>query len=144
MEFCDTSNLKVNDVKSKAFCSLSMSRSVKEGVHNIVNISFTNNLGRYLGVAILQSHVKSDDFNHVIQKNQHQPELLKRKDAQQGRDSHYSKSSSDCHLASILCDFQKKCAIILIELLEDSTMFDGIKLSLPNSLGSLDPRDLLV
>lgn len=66
--FCGASGLNVNDGKSRAFCSPGVSRTIKESIHSLVNISFFNNKGKYLGLFILQGRVKCEDFSFITQK----------------------------------------------------------------------------
>lgn len=52
--FYGASCLKKNGAKLKAICSPGIPKSLKDGIHNIAGISFTNNFRRYLGVPFLQ------------------------------------------------------------------------------------------
>lgn len=64
---CLASGLKISDGESKAFCSPGINRSIKTSIQKISNIFFTNRLGRYFGIPLLQGRVKIVDFHFVIQ-----------------------------------------------------------------------------
>lgn len=48
---------KINEVKSKAFCSPSVPLGIKSSIQYLSQINFTNRLGRYLGVPLLQAEL---------------------------------------------------------------------------------------
>lgn len=57
-EFCRASGLKVNQTKSKALCSASVSNSRKRRLRNIGNFQFTTSFDKYLGLPLLHDRVK--------------------------------------------------------------------------------------
>lgn len=64
-EFCMALGLKINERESKAFCSLSVSRSIRISIYLIFSISFIDRLERNLDI-LLQGCAKCEDFHFVI------------------------------------------------------------------------------
>lgn len=65
-EFCRNSGLKINGSKSKAFASPRVSRATQENFKLICSISFTKDLGKYLGIPICQGRANKSHFDHIV------------------------------------------------------------------------------
>ncbi|KAL4301309.1 hypothetical protein AHAS_Ahas17G0288000 [Arachis hypogaea] len=66
--FCRASGMKVNFDKSRAICSMNVSRQRKDLFTGISSIRFANSLGKYLGVPLKHGRVTKADFNDVVDK----------------------------------------------------------------------------
>nr|XP_025639110.1 uncharacterized protein LOC112734118 [Arachis hypogaea] len=66
--FCRASGMKVNFEKSRAICSINVSRQHKDLFTGISSIRFANSLGKYLGVPLKHGRVTKADFNDVVDK----------------------------------------------------------------------------
>ncbi|KAL4328990.1 hypothetical protein AHAS_Ahas13G0255300 [Arachis hypogaea] len=66
--FCRASGMKVNFDKSRAICSMNVSRQRKDLFTGISSIRFANSLGKYLGVPLKHGRVIKADFNDVVDK----------------------------------------------------------------------------
>ena len=64
--FCKVSGLKVNVHKSRAMCSVVVSRQRWELFSSISSIRFASNLGKYLGFPLLSRRAKKSDFSFII------------------------------------------------------------------------------
>nr|XP_029151634.1 uncharacterized protein LOC114925975 [Arachis hypogaea] len=62
------SGMKVNFDKSRAICSMNVSRQRKDLFTGISSIRFANSLGKYLGVPLKHGRVTKADFNDVVDK----------------------------------------------------------------------------
>lgn len=67
-EFCAISGFKVSLEKSQAFASKGVPTSRKNKIQEITQISFTSNLGKYLGFHIIQGRQQREDFAEVIER----------------------------------------------------------------------------
>nr|KYP49326.1 LINE-1 reverse transcriptase isogeny [Cajanus cajan] len=68
--FCNASGLKVNLTKSRMMASKGVPRSRKNSLTQITNITFTNDLGKYLGFQMLHGRVTTRHFGEVMTKVQ--------------------------------------------------------------------------
>ncbi|XP_072064261.1 uncharacterized protein [Arachis hypogaea] len=66
--FCRAFGIKVNFDKSRAICSMNVSRQHKDLFTGISSIRFANSLGKYLGVPLKHGIVTKADFNDVFDK----------------------------------------------------------------------------
>ncbi|KAL4395796.1 hypothetical protein AHAS_Ahas01G0027700 [Arachis hypogaea] len=66
--FCRASGMKVNFDKSRAICSMNVSRQRNDLFTGISSIRFANSLGKYLGVPLKHGRVTKADFNDVVDK----------------------------------------------------------------------------
>ena len=62
LAFCKAFGLNVNNFKSRAMCSPSVSRQRKDLFTTISYIRFVSELGKYLGFPLLNQHPKKNDF----------------------------------------------------------------------------------
>ncbi|XP_072077756.1 uncharacterized protein [Arachis hypogaea] len=67
--FCRASSMKVNFDKSRAICSMNVSRQHKDLFTGISSIRFANSLGKYLGVPLKHGRVTKADFHDVVDKH---------------------------------------------------------------------------
>lgn len=65
-KFCMVSGLKVSLEKSRAFASKGVGRRRKEKITSITQITFTQQLGKYLGFKMLHGRPKKQDFEDVV------------------------------------------------------------------------------
>lgn len=65
-DFCAISGLKVSIENSRALASRGVTNARKDKIHNITQINFTNNLGKYLGFKIFNGRPTREDFAEVI------------------------------------------------------------------------------
>nr|KYP76161.1 Putative ribonuclease H protein At1g65750 [Cajanus cajan] len=68
--FCNASGLKVNLTKSRMMASKGVPRSRKNSLTQITNITFTNDLGKYLGFQMMHGRVTTRHFGEVMTKVQ--------------------------------------------------------------------------
>ncbi|XP_019158195.1 PREDICTED: uncharacterized protein LOC109154910 [Ipomoea nil] len=64
--FSHWSGLNINHTKSLIFCSNNTPNRVKRRMGDMANIPITENLGKYLGIPILQKRVSKNHFNYII------------------------------------------------------------------------------
>lgn len=69
-QFSMAARLKINVHKSKCFASAGVPRRKLQKLGEISGISFTTNLGRYLGFPMVKGRAKKDHFSFVIDKLQ--------------------------------------------------------------------------
>ena len=67
-DFCAASGLKINFQKSRAMCSKVVFRRRRDNFTNISAVRFTMNLGKYLGVPLIQGRVSRATFYNVVEK----------------------------------------------------------------------------
>ena len=67
-DFCKASGLRVNFDKSRALCSKNVSRRRRDNFTNISSIRFTTDLGKYLGVPLVQGKVTKSTFYGLLEK----------------------------------------------------------------------------
>ena len=67
-DFEEVSGLAVNMDKSKAIVSKNVNRRKREKLASVSSIALVGNLGKYLGVPLVQGRVKKEDFNFLIDK----------------------------------------------------------------------------
>lgn len=65
-EFCAISGMKVSLEKSRALASKGVTQARKNKLQGITQISFTNDLGKYLGFKIFHERPKKKDFAEII------------------------------------------------------------------------------
>lgn len=68
--FCAASRLHVNFEKSRALCSKNVSRQRREILTFVSTVRFTTNLGKYLGVPLIQGRASRSMFYGVLEKIQ--------------------------------------------------------------------------
>lgn len=66
--FCKASGQKVSLPKSKFFFSSNVTRERGERISRVSGIASTRELGKYLGMPILQKRINKDTFGEVLEK----------------------------------------------------------------------------
>ena len=69
-DFCKASGLCVNFDKSRVLCTKNVSRHRRENFTSISSIHFAMNLGKYLGVPLVEARVTKFMFYRVLKKIQ--------------------------------------------------------------------------
>lgn len=67
-QFCVASGQKVSPEKSKILFSLNVKRDLKQLISNESGIKSTKDLGKYLGMPVLQERINKDTFGEIIER----------------------------------------------------------------------------
>ena len=67
-EFCSTSGLRINTLKSKAMCSRMVQGERKREIQDISTIKFVADLGHYLGFPLVKGRISRGVYNDVVDK----------------------------------------------------------------------------
>ncbi|XP_020999589.1 uncharacterized protein LOC110281570 [Arachis duranensis] len=116
--FCRASGMKVNFNKSRAICSMNVSRQRKDLFTGISSIRFANSLGKYLGVPLKHGRVTKAGFNDVVDK------LTNRLASWKGR--FLNKAGRICLAKSILSSipiYSMQVKIMLQKYLQNRNLF---------------------
>ncbi|QHO46030.1 LINE-1 retrotransposable element ORF2 protein [Arachis hypogaea] len=66
--FCDSSGQKVSQDKTRVFFSRNVGNNVRTIISEALNLSRTDDLGKYLGIPLHHSRVSESTFNNIIDK----------------------------------------------------------------------------
>lgn len=67
-EFSALSGMQVNKTKSRVFGALGWNQVNRNRIYDILGLSFTSNLERYLGIPLHVGRVKKEDFSYILEK----------------------------------------------------------------------------
>lgn len=67
-EFCCSSGEKVNQQKTTLYFSSNVSTGVARKIEKTLDFTITNNLGRYLGMPLLNSRVTKNTYQEIVDK----------------------------------------------------------------------------
>lgn len=70
-EFCAVSGQRVSTSKSKLFVSPNVSGTFRHNLQVAAGLPISSDFGNYLGVPMIQSRLKSTDFNSILVKTKH-------------------------------------------------------------------------